>query len=86
MNATIMNARIVAAAVATALALVTAPGTATADDGDSQVTRDACVGYNLGETPDQIVEGMRRNDGRLTPQEALRGIRWPIVKGECDPH
>ncbi len=74
---------IVLAVAAVATVMVAAPGTARADDGD-QVTRDACVGLNLGMTPDQIVENIRRNNARLSPMEAQRDILFPIIEGACD--
>jgi len=77
--------RTAAAAALVALAMVVTGGTgvARADDGD-QITRDACTGYNLGMTPDQIIAGIRRNDARLTPQEAQQRVLWPIIEGDCD--
>jgi hypothetical protein len=77
--------RTAAAAALVALAMVVTGGTgvARADDGDP-ITRDACVGYNLGLTPDQIIAGIRRNDARLTPQEAQQRVLWPIIEGDCD--
>jgi len=80
-----ITGRVVAAGMAIALAMVVTGGTgvARADDGD-QITRDACVGYNLGMTPDQIIAGIRRNDARLTPQEVQQRVLWPIIEGDCD--
>jgi len=76
--------RTAAAAALVVLAMVAgSTGVARADDGD-QITRDACVGYNLGMTPDQIIAGIRRNDARLTPQEAQQRVLWPIIEGDCD--
>ena len=77
-------ALILAVEVVFAAAMVVAvPGTARADD-DDQVTRDACVGLNLGMTPDQIAEDMRRNDARLSPMQVQRRILFPILEGDCD--
>jgi len=75
----------IAATVLVALAMVVTGGTgvARADDGDP-ITRDACTGYNLGMTPDQIIAGIRRNNPRLTPQEAQQRVLWPIIEGDCD--
>jgi len=77
--------RTAAAAALVALAMVVTGGTgvARADDGDP-ITSDACTGYNLGMTPDQIIAGIRRNDARLTPQEAQQRVLWPIIEGDCD--
>jgi len=76
--------RTAAAAALVALAMVAgSTGVARADDGDP-ITRDACTGYNLGMTPDQIIAGIRRNDARLTPQEAQQRVLWPIIEGDCD--
>ena len=77
--------RIILAAVVVAATLVAAPGAARADD-DDQITRDACAGLNLGMTPDQIVENMRRNNARLSPMQAQRDILFPIIEGGCDGH
>ena len=73
-------------ATAAAAAMLAGTGTARADDGDDQVTCEACTGFNLGMTPDQIAEDMRRNDARLTSNVAQRHILWPIIEGDCDSH
>jgi len=80
-----VTGRVVAAGMAIALAMVVtgSTGVARADDGDP-ITSDACTGYNLGMTPDQIIAGIRRNDARLTPQEAQQRVLWPIIEGDCD--
>ena len=72
----------VAAVIAATVVALLATGTARADDSGDQVTRDACTGFNLGMTPDQIVENMSRNNPRLTPTEAQREILWPIIAGD----
>ena|GEM_PF-2442809 len=80
-----VTGRVVAAGMAIALAMVVtgSTGVARADDGDP-ITSDACTGYDLGMTPDQIIAGIRRNDARLTPQEAQQRVLWPIIEGDCD--
>ena len=48
-------------------------------------TTDAvCTAFRLGESPEQIMEQLQRNDGRFTYWRARDATVWPIIDGECD--
>lgn len=68
------------AAMIAAAALLLAPA-AHADDPDPTTT--VCTGFNLGMTPDQIAQGLERNDGRYNVWRAYRTTLWPIIEGQC---
>jgi hypothetical protein len=68
------------AAITAAAALLLAPA-AQADDPDPTTT--VCTGFNLGMTPDQIAQGLQRNDGRYNIWRAYRTTLWPIIEGDC---
>lgn len=54
------------------------------DDGDGpSKTDEVCGGFNLGMSPDQIRQGLQRNDGRENPWAAQRDSAWPIITGRC---
>jgi hypothetical protein len=76
-----MRTKILAAA---ALTLLTAlPTTAVAHADPPSITDQVCTGFNLGMTPDQIIAGLQRNDGRYNYWTAQRATVWPIIDGEC---
>lgn len=66
-----------------AAAVITGTGTARADDDDTNTTQTVCTGFNLGMSPDQIAQGLQRNDGRYNYWRAQQATIWPIISGDC---
>ncbi|HEU4362022.1 MAG TPA: hypothetical protein VFR27_11000 [Mycobacterium sp.] len=46
-------------------------------------TSEVCGGFNLGLSPEQIAEGLRRNDARYNYWRAWHTTIWPIIDGDC---
>jgi hypothetical protein len=73
----------VAAIVALAITLA-APAHADPDDPTNDTTKEVCGAFNLGLPPDQIAQGLQRNDGRFNRWRAWNSTIWPIIEGDCD--
>jgi hypothetical protein len=84
---TMRNISRVAAIVALAITLA-APAHADPDDPTNDTTNDTtkevCGAFNLGLPPDQIAQGLQRNDGRFNRWRAWNSTIWPIIEGDCD--
>lgn len=70
------------AAVLAVLALAS-PATAHADTDDPGTGPEVCGAFNLGVPPDQIAQGLQRNDGRYNYWRAQHDTIWPIITGAC---
>jgi hypothetical protein len=53
------------------------------DDDDPNTTQQVCTGFDLGMSPNQIQQGLQRNDGRNNYWKAWRDSHWPIIEGDC---
>jgi methionine-rich copper-binding protein CopC len=83
-----MKRMLVAAAMAAATVIYAPPAYAhhhdedsDGDDGSKQ--SQVCTGFDLGMSPDQIQQGLQRNDGRETPYQAWKDSTWAIINGAC---
>lgn len=45
---------------------------------------DVCTGFDLGQSPGQIWDGMQHNDGRVRGPQQQWDVYGPIISGDCD--
>lgn len=43
-----------------------------------------CTGFDLGQSPQQVYDGMHSNDHRITGPQQTWDVYGPIWSGECD--
>lgn len=44
---------------------------------------EVCGAFNMGESSEQIIERLRRNDARYNYWRARDSTVWPILEGDC---